>query len=90
MADNVKDPDALLDYTVDWSAWLASSNDFIVSANFSAQAGVEVVASLATSTLHTFWLSGGTVGIEYRITSRITTNGGRVNEQTYVVAIEEL
>ncbi len=89
MSDYVKDPDALLDYQIDWGPWLAGSNDFIVSANASAQAGIEIASSSMTSTLHTFFVSGGTVGVEYVITSRIWTNGGRINDQSIVIAIEE-
>ena len=90
MADYVKDPDALLDYKIDWSVWLtASGGDFITSANASAETGIIIKTSAATSTIHTFFVSGGTVGVEYTITSRIHTNGGRRNDQSIVIAIEE-
>ena len=89
MTDYTKDPDALLDYKIDWNLWLAASDDFITSANASAEAGIVIKSSSKTSTIHTFFVSGGTVGVEYTITSRIHTNGGRRNDQSIIISIEE-
>ena len=88
MADFRKDPDARLDYIVDWSDWLDGSSDFIVSARASAQTGIIIDQSSQTSTIHTFWVSGGTVGEEYEIVSRIATNGGRNDERTIIIIVE--
>lgn len=88
MATYVKDPDALLDYKIDWSDYLAEVSDYIVSANASATAGIEIASSSKTSTAHIFYVSGGTVGLEYMITSRIWTNGGRRDDRSIIIAIE--
>ena len=89
MADNCKDPDALLDYVMDWSDFLDTSNDYIISAQAIPVSGIGIPAVAFTSTEHSFWVSGGTVGVQYEVVSRIWTNGGRKDDRTYVIAVEE-
>ena len=70
-----KDPDDVLDYAVDWAERLAG--DTISSASWIVPEGITVDDSSFTGTVATIWLSGGTSGRLYRITSRITTVAGR-------------
>lgn len=88
MSTFIQDPDALLDYAVDWSDYLATG-DFIVSAETSAQSGITIASQSFTSAIHTIFLEGGTEGEEYEITSRIFTNGGRRDDRTFLIIIEE-
>ena len=85
-----KDPDALIDYIVEWSEWMPTG-DNLVSANTTAQSGITVDSQAVTtaSALHTIWLSGGAPGTTYRITSRIYTNGGRRDERSFFVRVRE-
>lgn len=87
MASFRKDPDARLDYTVDWSDWLVA--DFIVSAATSVQAGLTLYTEAFTSTVHTIWLTGGAVGQEYSVTSRIITNAGRIDDRSFTIRVTE-
>ena len=87
MATFIKDPDSLLDYVVDWETWL--NGDYIVSADTSAQTGVSVASETNTSVKHTIWVSGGTVGNEYQVTSRIWTNVGRKDDRTFTLIVQE-
>jgi hypothetical protein len=73
--DFVKDPNAIKDYTVDWSAWLGT--DTIASSTWSIPAGLIDTSESNTSTKATLWLSGGTVQSDYECFNTITTAGGR-------------
>lgn len=83
-----KDPDATLDYVVDWSDWL-DGTDWISGVSTSAQSGITLSTQSFTSTQHTIWLAGGAVGQQYSITSHITTNAGRVDERSFTVRVRE-
>lgn len=72
-----KDPDATLDYQIDWSDWLATGVS-IVGLAVTADSGVEVDSSSFTSTTTTAWLSGGNLGETANITFRITTDSSPV------------
>lgn len=86
MSAFVKDPDATLDYGWDWSAWL--DGDTIATAEVLAEDGITVDSDSATATTVTVWLSGGTVDEEYRVTSRITTGGGRTDDRTMTIYVQ--
>ena len=88
MASFRKDPDARLDYTVDWADWLGDT-DFIVSAATSVQSGLTFYTEAHTSTVHTIWLTGGSAGQEYNVTSRIFTNAGRIDDRSFTIKVVE-
>lgn len=83
-----KDPDAVLDYTWDWSDWLPSG-DTITAVSAVATTGITVANQTNTTTGHTIWLSGGTEGNEYTVTSRVTTAGGRTDDRSIKVRVEQ-
>lgn len=89
----VKDPNAVLDYTIDWTAWLPGS-DTITNATWTVQstaAGAVVVEDVAVANhSSTVWLSGGVVGEKYTVTNHITTAGGRQDDRSIVISIKEL
>ena len=78
-----KDPQAVLDYVNDWSAWL--DGDTITASTWTAATGITVTASTNTTTTATVWLSGGTLGEYYRIVNHITTAAGRQDDRTIVI-----
>lgn len=80
-----KDPQEILDYTVDWSLWL--NTDTISSASWTVEPGITSVLETKTTTAVTIWLSGGTLGTSYTAASRIITVGGRTAERTIVIHI---
>lgn len=71
-----KDPNAVLDYTEDWSAWLAENapDDTIASVDVEVD-GVTLEDTTFDDTSVTVWLSGGTVGERGSARIRITTAG---------------
>lgn len=85
----VKDPDATLDYSYDWSPWL--NGDEINSSNWTAEAGITLVPasqSFTTTTTRVF-VSGGTVGQNYTLTNTITTVGSRTDERSIEIRVRQ-
>jgi len=84
-----KDPDAVLDYSVDWSAWLAG--DQIATSTWLLEEGavIEQVSDTKTASKTTVWLRGGQNGTTYLVTNRIVTLGGRTDDRTISVKVED-
>ncbi len=77
-----KDPDEVLDYQVDWSERLETS-ETISTSNFTVATGTVVKDSQSVAGgLTTVWLSGGTLGELCTILNRITTSQGRIYDET--------
>ena len=96
-----KDPDAILDYSIQWSSWL-STGDSIVSSVWSISASIPmrensladinpivIDNSFLTDSLSTVWVSAGTVGFKYLLTNRVTTNDGRTDDRHIVLQVIE-
>lgn len=84
----LKDPDATLDYAIDWSDWL--DGDTIADSSWTASDGITIADDPApshTTTVATVWLSGGTLGGMYDVTNRITTAAGRIADRTIVIRV---
>lgn len=84
-----KDPSAVLDYSFDWTAWLAADEAIVsyavtvdgVTKNSDARAGAVVTA----------WISGGTAGTVGSVTCAVTTNStpARTEQRTVYLKIQE-
>lgn len=85
---HTKDPDATLDYHVDWSAWLADG-ETIDTAAWTVAEGITEASTSATDTVATVWLSGGTDGQTYAATCRVTTTDGRIDDRTITIRVRE-
>lgn len=86
----IKDPDAVLDYTLDWAAWLTDIADTIASHTVTATSGITCDSSTVSGNKVIMWLSGGTVeGTTYQVTCQIVTTGGRTDERSISVKIQE-
>jgi hypothetical protein len=99
MTEYIKDPDATLNYTFDWADWL-ETGETITTAVFTVEAGLTKGAESSDATTATVTLSGGTVGggagdadagidSGYRVTCRITTNGGQIDDRSIFVDVAE-
>lgn len=82
-----KDPQAKLDYTVDWAAWLGT--DTIAASAWTIDTGLTKVTDTRTSTTATVWLMGGTTGAVYRATCQITTANGRIDERSILIVVAQ-
>jgi hypothetical protein len=92
MADRLsfrKDPNAVLDYLVDWSSWLGEdtleTSTWIVPAEPSDPPVVQSDGLSTTTT--TVWLSGGELYNDYAFVNRITTAAGRTEDRTVTFRI---
>lgn len=85
-----KDPDADLDYGVDWTPFLDGTNgDTIATAELVVQDGLTVVDEGLDGAVHMFTASGGTVSEVYKVTSRVTTVQGRTDDKTVLILVVE-
>lgn len=82
-----KDPDAVLDYSIEWSKWLAG-DQIQTSAWSVSDPGLEAAGDSNTPTRATVWLSGGVAGQSYSVTNRITTSGGRTDDRSFVIQVQ--
>jgi len=90
------DPDSRLDYTLDWSEWLASP-DRLASSTWTASttAGDSNPVNIETSTVDallgttTAIISGGTAGNIYTITCHIETDNSLVDERTFRLVVKQ-
>lgn len=87
MATFVHDPDAVLDYQIDWATWLGT--DTIATSTWVVPTGLTKGSDTKTATTATVWLSGGTVGQRYSVTNRITTAGGRTEDGSFDIVVRE-
>jgi len=84
----IKDPDAVLDYAVDWTTWL--DGDTIVASTWILDEGITEHTNTTFTTKNTIlWVSGGTVNMAYLAVNHITTAAGRENDQTIRLQIRE-
>ena len=98
-----KDPDEILDYSVDWSRWLGTGVTIAsvawlvddasgVKTSFGAGVsvnGLQNVSQTATSTVATINLGLGTLNKEYKIYCRITDSSGSIAERVIKLNIKE-
>lgn len=85
----VKEPEALLDYTIDWSDWLAEG-DTIASGSFTLlETGLTIEDEIYSDTKATVWLSGGVSGTTYHIVSSVVSVGGRDDERVFDILVRD-
>ena len=85
-----KDPDATLDYSMDWSDWLAQGDALATQEwRVSTIAGDASPMSVTSSSLNgvtattTAIVTGGTAGNTYTLTCKVTTDGGLTDERYF-------
>jgi hypothetical protein len=84
----IKDPDAVLDYSFDWTAYLALISDAISTSTFTASSG-NINSTSVNGAVTTAWVSGGAVGEKIMLTNRITTTGGRTDDRSVFIKIKD-
>ena len=81
-----KDVSAELDYTWDWSDWLAVG-ETIINAVITTPTGLVLENSLTQSTKVVAWYSGGEDAKTYMPACQITTNQGRTDERSLIIPV---
>lgn len=87
MAIYKKDPNAILDYSFDWSAYLTPLADTISSVTWVLTSGITKVSQSNSTTSATAFISGGVVGNTETLTCRIVTAGGRTDDRSIFLKI---
>jgi hypothetical protein len=83
----VKDPDAILDYYINWEPWLLG--DPIETSSWNATGTISMGEQLLLGQVTGIWVSGGVVGERATLTNHILTAGGRVDDRTILLLISE-
>jgi long-subunit fatty acid transport protein len=88
----LKDPDAVLDYSIDWgteylgddllaaSAWAVAPNE---------AGGVAIAGSGFDARISTVKASGGVAGHLYRLVNEVVTASGRTDSRSIVLRVEK-
>lgn len=87
-----KDPNAVLDYGFDWSKYLAPlEGDVITDVEFILEATLAEgpLGFSHDDTTATVWVQGGEVSKTLRVTCRITTAAGRIDDRSVFLKIVE-
>jgi hypothetical protein len=88
----LKDPDAMVDYLVDWGAEYLG-DDLIVDSSWSVDpdepGGVTVAGSNFDANSATMNAGGGIPGRIYRLVNQVTTALGRVDTRSIVLRVEK-
>ena len=82
----LKDPSAVLDWSFDWTDWLAI-DETIITHTVTADTGITVDSSDEKAGFVTVWLSGGTAGENYKVACLITTSANRTDERTIWIKV---
>jgi hypothetical protein len=88
----LKDPMAIIDFAVDWSANIAA--DRMITASVwqvlpGGSGAVVVEAAISEPQRSIATLSGGQSGQVYHVTNRVTFSDGRNDERTLVLRVED-
>jgi hypothetical protein len=89
MVNNTEDPGNVLDYSWDWSLWLASG-DTIQTSTWTVPIGITQTTPnpSISGNVTTIWLTGGTVGQTYTVTNKVVTSQGRTKYWSRTIYIE--
>lgn len=87
-----KDPNDVLDYSLDWHLRLVEGDAISASLWFTDSAsspGLEMDSDSFDGNSATVWLSGGLAGTTYIVTNRVTTTDGRVMDQSVKLKVKQ-
>lgn len=88
-----KDPEATLDYSIDWTNWMPTSDTISTSTwAVTSPAGdsdpITVSSDSETSYVATAVLTGGTSGNSYTITNTIATNNNITDRRNFRIFVK--
>ena len=89
----LKDPEAVLDYAIDWGAQYLDQGDVLADSSWWVEPdepdGVAVVGSSFGDSMSTVQAGGGNPGRLYRLANRVITQSGRVDERSIMLRVEK-
>ena len=87
----MKDPDAVLDYSIDWGAEYLGG-DLVANSSWAVEPdepdGVAITGSDFDATTTTVKAAGGVPGRIYRLVNHVTLESGRVDSRSIVLRVE--
>lgn len=84
----IKDPDARLDFNMDWEPWIADGDSITGSTWACSDPALVLEDSENDALTTTIWISGGVLGKTYIVTNHITTNiGPRIDDRSIKIKI---
>ena len=86
MANYTKTVAAVLDFTFDWSAYLAGL-DTIVGSTWTVPTGITSSNLSSTATTTSLRLAAGSAGLFYPLTNTITMASGQIDQRPLVITI---
>jgi hypothetical protein len=93
MRVQMKDPDAILDYAIDWSGGGYLAGQTIVSSDWTLTPvetnGVVITNQALDDATSTVTVEAGVKGHMYRLTNRIVLSNGVVDERGFALLVEE-
>lgn len=88
----LKDPGAVLDYSIDWGAEYLDG-DMLAGSSWSVEpdeaGGVSIAGSDFDATSSSVKAAGGAAGSIYKLINRVTLQSGRIDERSIVLRVEE-
>lgn len=89
----LKDPDAVLDYSIDWGAEYLATGDLLTQSDWSVipdeAGGVTIVGRDFDASTSTVKASGGVPGKIYRLVNQVVTESGRTDDRSIVLRVEK-
>lgn len=79
-----KTPGSVVDFAIDWRAWLASG-EVIENSVWTCEPALPLTGPGLAGGLAVVFVGGGVDGTTYRLKNAITTNGGRQDSRTIVL-----
>lgn len=88
----LKDPDAVLDYRVDWGADYLADGELLAASEWSVApdeaGGITIAGNDFDASTSTAKAAGGVAGHLYNLVNRITTSAGRIDERSILIRVE--
>ena len=88
----LKDPEAVLDYMIDWGAEYLVAGELLAESEWSVTpdepGGLSVIGNDFDASTATAKAAGGVAGHLYSLANRITTGSGRIDERSIVIRVE--
>ena len=81
-----KSPASVLDYSFDWSSWLASGQT-VSTSTWTADSGMTIDSDTKSNTKTTAIVSGGTEGNSYFVSNTVVTNDGLTVRRTFIIKV---
>jgi len=89
----LKDPDAVLDYAVDWGLDYLAPDDLLATSDWTVTpdepGGVTIVGSTFDAKVAVVKAGGGVVGRIYRLENEVTLSSGRSDRRSIVLRVEK-